>query len=153
MLLFLLYYSNSEGIKCCGSTIFHLYSQVCEPGPHPKLYDLACVAVLLRNSSLARTGTDVGNRRAATVARTLRALTGCIQQQRAAMRNFSTTRPARSAGGGVGGGGGAGRWGAGDGWESHGVGASETRLRLLTLQGLWLEIEGRMLTEQREVSM
>lgn len=38
-------------------------------------------------------------------------------------------------------------WGQSEGWDSHGAGAHETRLRLLTLQGQWLEIKGRMLAE------
>lgn len=48
---------------------------------------------------------------------------------------------------GRGGGGGSRGWGAGEGWESDDAGANETRLRLLTLQGQWLEVEGRMLSE------
>lgn len=38
-------------------------------------------------------------------------------------------------------------WGENEGWESQDAGAHETRLRLLTLQGQWLEIKGRMLAE------
>ena len=38
-------------------------------------------------------------------------------------------------------------WGESEGWESQGAGAHETRLRLLTLQGQWLEIKARMLAE------
>lgn len=42
-------------------------------------------------------------------------------------------------------------WGAGEGWASDDASANETRLRLLTLQGQWLEIEGRMLSEPDSV--
>lgn len=37
--------------------------------------------------------------------------------------------------------------GESEGWASEGTGTPETRLRLLTLQGQWLEIKGRMLAE------
>lgn len=36
-------------------------------------------------------------------------------------------------------------WGEGQGWETQGAGAHETRLRLLTLQGQWLETKGHLL--------
>lgn len=50
---------------------------------------------------------------------------------------------AAGSGGGV-------AWGASDGWEAHGPEAKETRLRLLALQGYWLELEGNILAEQRK---
>ena len=49
------------------------------------------------------------------------------------------------------GGGGIRGWGTGDGWASDDAGANETRLRLLTLQGQWLEVEGRMLSEPTSI--
>ena len=52
---------------------------------------------------------------------------------------------------GRGGGRGSPEWGTGEGWESDDASANETRLRLLTLQGQWLEIEGRMLSEPNSV--
>lgn len=38
-------------------------------------------------------------------------------------------------------------WGEGEGWETQGAEAHETRLRLLTLQGQWLETKGHLLAE------
>eukprot|EP00903_Cladosiphon_okamuranus_P011333 g10683.t1 len=72
------------------------------------------------------------DKRVDAVARTLKALNGCIMQQEADMG----TQAGRSRG-----------WGESEGWESQGAGAHETRLRLLTLQGQWLEIKGRVLAE------
>lgn len=102
-------------------------------------------------------------RKADRVARTLKVLRGCILQQQASMRSASALRrPTSSAdssarlgrGRGVGSTGAGGRggtaWGAGDGWEGDGAGAHETRLRLLTLQGEWLEAEGVVVAEQQQ---
>lgn len=41
-------------------------------------------------------------------------------------------------------------WGAANGWEGEGPGAAETRIRLLTLEGEWLEKEGHILREQQQ---
>eukprot|EP00752_Nemacystus_decipiens_P003549 g3275.t1 len=79
----------------------------------------------------SRTGRHV-DKRLGAVARTLKVLNGCILQQKAAMG----TQAGNSRG-----------WRQGEGWESQGADAHETRLRLLTLQGQWLEIKGRMLAE------
>ncbi|CAM9811219.1 unnamed protein product, partial [Ectocarpus fasciculatus] len=81
-----------------------------------------------------RTGTDLARKQADNVARTLKMLGGCISQQQQAMGK-------RASGGGSRG------WGEGQGWETQGAGAHETRLRLLTLQGQWLETKGHLLAE------
>ncbi|CAB1116122.1 unnamed protein product [Ectocarpus sp. CCAP 1310/34] len=80
-----------------------------------------------------RTGADLARKQADYVARTLKVLGGCISQQQQAMgkRASGDTRG----------------WGEGEGWETQGAKAHETRLRLLTLQGQWLETKGHLLAE------
>ncbi|CAM9754681.1 unnamed protein product [Ectocarpus sp. 6 AP-2014] len=81
-----------------------------------------------------RTGADLARKQADYVARTLKVLGGCISQQQQAIGK-------RASGGSRAG------WGEGEGWETQGAEAHETRLRLLTLQGQWLETKGLLLAE------
>lgn len=103
-------------------------------------------------SEFRSTGTGMLERRAETIAGTIRMLQGCIRQQQAVARAAAAAAPHPVTLGASRPASGAKAWGMGDGWESHGLGAQETRLRLLTLQGQWLEAEGLLLREQERSS-
>lgn len=96
------------------------------------------------------TGANVNRRRAEIISGTLRVLNGCISQQQAAMRTAMAAR--RVVLGASSSGSRSKPWGVGNEWESCGLGAQETRLRLLTLQGQWLEAEEHLLSERGAVN-